>query len=193
MAAAVPEYYKAKKIRQNTAAKLVPIAILGGFLGSKALIHVNTDVLSVLVGLLLLMMIPVALLNHDQGLKRHVTGEKKVVTGYLAFFLVMIYGGFFGGGAGMFAIYALVYFLGMTYIEANATNLVSWTLLSVTALIVFLFNGLVNFELGIPMMIGMYVGGALGVRTALQKGNAWVRIIFIIVVAAASIKLLFFR
>ena len=121
------------------------------------------------------------------------TGEKKTIAGYTLFFLIMIYGGFFGGGAASFAIYTLVYFLGMTYIQANATDFIAWTFLSATALIVFLFSGLVNFQLGIPLMIGMYAGGALGAKTALEKGNAWVRIVFITVLAASAVKLLFFR
>ncbi len=191
--AAVPQYYKAKKIRWHTAAKLVPIAMLGGFIGSKALVHINTNALSVVVGILLLLMIPVVLLSSDKGIKDIATGEKKTLVGYALFFLTMIYGGFFGGGAAMFAIYILVYFLGMTYIEANATDFISWTFLSATALVVFLVHGLVNFELGIPLLIGMYIGGAWGARAALEKGNAWVRVIFVVVVLASSIKLLFFR
>ena len=59
IAAAVPEYYRAKKIRWKVAFKLVPLAMLGGLIGSKALTHINTDVLSVVVGILLLLMIPV--------------------------------------------------------------------------------------------------------------------------------------
>ena len=135
-------------------------------------------------------MIPVVLLSSDKGIKDIATGKKTLV-GYALFFLTMIYGGFFGGGAAMFAIYILVYFLGITNIEANATDFISWTFLSITALIVFLAHGLVNFELGIPLLIGMYIGGAWSAKAALEKGNAWVRVIFVTVVLASSIKLLF--
>lgn len=192
MMAALPRYYVAKKIDWKIAAKLVPIAILGGFVGSKTLTHINTQLLSVLVGVLLLLMIPVVLLNSNMGLKQASKGKKMTVLGHAVFFLVMIYGGFFGGGVGMFAIYTLIYFLGITYIEANATNFVPWTFLSVTALLIFLLHGLVNFELGIPMMVGMYIGGALGAKTILKRGNAWARVIFVAMAAASSIKLLFF-
>lgn len=193
MAAAVPEYYRAGKIRWRIALKLTPIAMIGGLIGSKTLVHINTNTLSVVVGVLLLLMIPVVLLNGDKGIKRIRTGESKTLIGYALYFLIMIYGGFFGGGAASFAIYVLVYFLGRTYIEANATNLVPWTFMSVVALTVFLFSGLVDFKLGIPLMIGMYAGGLLGARTALEKGNRWVRVVFIVVLIASSVKLLFFR
>lgn len=193
IAAAVPEYYRAKKIRWRVALRLAPLAMLGGFIGAKALVHINTHALSIIVGILLLLMVPIVILNSDRGLKRIKTGEGKRLTGYALFSLVMIYGGFFGGGAAMFAIYILIYFLGMTYIEANATDFISWTFLSGTALIVFLFSGLVDFKLGIPLMVGMYIGGALGAKTALEKGNAWVKIVFVVVLTASAIKLLFFH
>ncbi|HVX48042.1 MAG TPA: sulfite exporter TauE/SafE family protein [Candidatus Saccharimonadales bacterium] len=193
IAAAVPEYYRAKKIRWGVAFKLVPLAMLGGLIGSKALVHINTDTLSVIVGVLLLLMIPVVFMNHNKGMKNVKTGERKTLAGYSLFFLIMIYGGFFGGGAAMFAIYTLIYFLGFTYIQANATDFIAWSFLSAVALAVFLFSGLVNFQLGIPLMIGMYIGGALGARVALEKGNAWVRVLFILVLTASAVKLLFFR
>ena len=192
IAAAIPEYHKAKKIHWRVSFKLIPIAIIGGLIGAKALTHINTNTLSIVVGILLLLMIPVVFLNSEIGIKDVATGSKKSLAGYGLFFLIMIYGGFFGGGAAMFAVYALVYFLGMTYTEANATDFVSRGFLSIAAFIVFLYSGLVDFRLGIPMMIGMYIGGILGARQALVKGNAWVRIIFIVVLAASAIKLLFF-
>lgn len=193
IAAAVPEYYKARKIHWRVALKLIPLAILGGYIGAKTLVHININLLSVIIGIMLLMMIPIVLLNHNKGIKSVRTGEKKVLVGYASYFLIMIYGGFFGGGAAMFAIYAMVYFLGMTYIEANATDFIAWTFLSATALVVFWSSGLVNFHLGIPLMIGMYGGGLLGAKMALEKGSSWVRIVFIAVLAITGAKLLFFR
>jgi uncharacterized membrane protein YfcA len=193
IAAAVPEYYRAGKIHWRVALKLIPLAVLGGYIGAKALVHININLLSVIIGVLLLLMIPVVFLNQDKGIKNVVTGDKKVLAGYASYFLIMVYGGFFGGGAAMFAIYAMVYFLGMTFVEANATDFIAWTFLSATALAVFWSSGLVNFQLGIPLMAGMYAGGLLGAKTALEKGSAWVRIVFIAVLAVTGVKLLFFR
>lgn len=193
IAAALPVYHKAKKIHWRVSFKLIPLAMVGGFIGAKTLTHIDTTTLSIVVGILLLLMIPIVFLNQDKGLKSVSTSDKKSLAGYSLFFLIMIYGGFFGGGAAMFAVYALVYFLGMTYTEANATDFVSRGFLSIVTLLVFLVDGLVDFRLGIPMMIGMYFGGVLGARTALEKGNAWVRVIFVVVLTASAIKLLFFR
>jgi uncharacterized membrane protein YfcA len=193
LASALPKYQKAKQIRWDTARKLIPLAILGGFIGAKALVRIDVNALSVAVGVLLLLMVPVVLLNSDKGLKTFQAGDKRVVLGYLVYLLTMVYGGFLGAGAGVFAMYTLVFFFGMTYMQAKATISVPSVFLAATAFMVFVGHGLVNWKLGVPMTIGMYIGGAWGAKTALEKGNAWVRIIFVVVVVASSVKLLFFR
>jgi uncharacterized protein len=192
LTSATPQYYKAKKIRWNSGIKLVPIAILGGFIGSKALVHFDVSALSIVIAVLLLLLIPVIFLNPDKGLKSYKESSSRTVLGYFVYFLVTVYGGFLAAGAGAFAMYTLIFFLGMTYLEAKGTTFVPGIFLSVTALVVFLAHGLVDFRLGIPMLVGMFIGAMLGAETALEKGNAWVRIIFIGVIIAASIKLLFF-
>lgn len=193
LASALPRYNRAKKVRWDIGLKLIPLAIIGGFLGAKALVRVNADALSMVVGVLLLLLIPVVLLNPDRGVKDFKTSTNKILLGCIVFLAVMIYGGFLGAAAGIFAMYTFVFFWGMTYIEAKATVSVPSSFLSATALTIFIGHHLVNWRLGIPMTVGMYIGGAVGAKTALEKGNAWVRLIFIAMAVASAVKLLFFR
>lgn len=193
VASALPRYYQAKQVRLRTGIKLIPLAIVGGFLGSKALVRLDVDALTVVVGILLLLLIPVVLLNPDKGIKTFRAGKDRVVLGYVVYFLIMVYGGFLGAGAGIFAMYALIFFLGMTYIQGKATISIPTFFLAGTAFLVFVAHGLVNWKLGIPMTVGMFIGGAVGAKVALEKGNSWVRIIFVVVTLGSAIKLLFFR
>lgn len=188
----LPQYYRAKKVRMATGLKLIPLAVIGGYLGSKALVHTNADALEKLVGILLFLMIPIIYINPEKGLIFVKESKRKVASGYLVYFAVMIYAGFLGAGAGAFAMYALIFFFGMTYLQAKATISVPGFFLTITTLSVFLFHGLVDFKLGIPMLIGTYIGGAWGARTALEKGDKWVRLLFVAVVILSAIKLLLF-
>lgn len=193
LASALPRFSRAKEVRWDTGLKLIPLAVIGGYIGSKALVHTNANALYTVVGILLLLLVPIILFNGDRGVEGFKASRGRIALGGLVFFAVMIYGGFFGAAAGIFARYALVFFFGMTYIESSATSLFTSSFLSLTALAVFVAHGLVNWELGLPMTAGMYVGGAIGAKMALEKGNAWVRIIFVVVIAASAVKLLFFR
>lgn len=192
-AAALPQYTNARKVHWRVAAKLTPLAIIGGYIGSKTLTRVNADALTVVVGVLLLLMVLVVLLSSHRGLKAVRSGSDRTAIGYAVYFLVMLYGGFLGAGAGLFAVYAAIFFLGMTYIDAKATISVPSLFLAVTAFIVFVTHNLVSWKFGVPMTVGMYIGGAIGAKTALEKGNAWVRVVFVAVTLASSAKLLFFR
>jgi uncharacterized membrane protein YfcA len=193
IASSLPKYYKAKKVRMAVGLKLTPLAIIGGFIGAKALVRTDASALETVVGVLLLLLIPVILLNPKKGLKVVKEGRDMVVFGYVLYFAIMVYAGFLGAGAGVFAMYTLVYFFGMTYLQAKSTISVPGIFLTLTTFTVFLLHGLVNFELGIPMTIGSYIGGAWGAQAALKKGDKWVRLLFVIVVILSAIKLLFFR
>ena len=107
-------------------------------------------------------------------------------------FRSMIFGGFFGGGAGTLVLYTLMIFFGFTIIEANATDIIPWFLLSLSGFIIFAINGIVDYGLGIALFLGMLAGGNLGAHTAIKQGNQWVKVIFTIVVIISGIKLLFF-
>lgn len=193
VASSLPVYNKAKVVRWKTGFKLAPVAVIGAFLGANELVRVNAGTLTVAVGVLLLLMIPVVLLNKERGTRAFHTGTYRHALGYPVYFLTMAYGAFLGAGAAVFALYTLVYFFGMTYIEAKATVSVSTIFLICTALGFFLVHGgLVNFSLGIPLTIGMFLGAGIGAKTALREGNAWVRAVFITVALASSVKLLFF-
>lgn len=192
--AAIPEYAKAKKLRWRPMLKLIPITIAGSFLGAKALVHlpVNAETFSIAIGVIMLLLIPIILANPNKGIKRFKPNGERVIIGSMVCFLIAVYGGFFAAGAGIFSTYNLTYFLGMTYVEARGSNFIPSLFLFGTSLIVFLSHHLVNFELGIPMLIGMYIGGILGAETALKKGNTWVRTIFILVIVATGLKLILF-
>ncbi|HEX5455946.1 MAG TPA: sulfite exporter TauE/SafE family protein [Candidatus Saccharimonadales bacterium] len=189
----LPKYYRAKKVRLATGLKLTPLAIIGGLIGAKALVRTDAGALETVVGILLFMMIPIILLNPEKGLKVVKENKDTVAFGYLIYFVIMVYGGFLGAGAGAFAMYALIFFFGMTYLQAKATISVPGLFLTITTFLVFLSHGLVDFKLGIPMTIGTFIGGAWGAQAALEKGDKWVRLLFVIVVILSAVKLLFFR
>ena len=52
--------------------------------------------------------------------------------------------------------------------------------------------GLLDYSIGIPLLFGALLGGWLGARTAIRKGNTWLTWVFAVVVVASAIKLLFF-
>lgn len=189
-AGVLPKFQKAKKIAWGRVRWFIPLAVAGGLIGSNLLLVIDKNILSKVIGILLLCMVPVVLLSKKTGVHNKKTSQLQNQLGYFMYFLMMIYGGFFGGGVGIFLIYTLIYFFGMTYSEAIATYFFPWFILTITVLAVFLFNGLVVYRLGVPMGAGMYIGGLIGAKHVLRKGDGWVRVILVVMIVASATKLL---
>ena len=100
------------------------------------------------------------------------------------------YDGFFGPGTGSFWTVALVALIGLDLRSATgytkAVNLAS----NLGALGIFLLSGSVNFAAGGAMIAGQLLGARLGSGLVINKGAGFIRPIFLAVVFAMTIKLL---
>ena len=189
---AIVKFWKNKKILWKYAIPFSVLAIVGGLTGAKFLLEINEDILLRVVGIVLLLFLPIMYFNKDIGTLQRKTSNLKKIIGTILYFLLLVFGGFFGGGAGMLIFICLMYFFGFTIIESNATDIVPWFFVSLSSLIYFSLNGMVELYIGIALFIGMLIGGYFGAHIAIKKGNKWVKTIFAIIVVVASIKILFF-
>jgi len=115
-----------------------------------------------------------------------------MLAGYAGYFFNAIYDGFFGAASGLIAVYTLVVSFGYTFIEANALDKFAFLFTLIPSLALFMFSGIVNYEVGLVLLAGMLVGGYLGAHVAIKKGNKFVKLMFSLIVIASAFKLLFF-
>jgi uncharacterized protein len=99
------------------------------------------------------------------------------------------YDGFLGPGTGSFFVILLVGVLGYGFLEASAKAKIANLTTNVVAIIVFGLSGSVLWALGLTMGLANLVGGLIGARTAIRHGNAFIRRVFLVVLAALIIKL----
>jgi uncharacterized membrane protein YfcA len=186
---ALYKYIKEKKIIWKYVVGLTVAGILGSLIGSKILIDSNQNFLKIFTIVMLLLLVPTVFMKRNFGTMHLETSKSKKILGYFLYFLISIIASFFGG-FGMFLIVIVVYFLGLPFIEGNATELVSYTAFSIVSTIIFMINGLVNYYIGILLFIGMTIGGYIGAHTAIKKGNNWVKAFFVVMLMASIIKVL---
>ncbi len=99
------------------------------------------------------------------------------------------YDGFFGPGTGSFWAIALVLVLGLNLKKATAhTKIFNFTS-NVVALGAFFAGHNVVVSAGLLMGVGQMLGAFFGSRLVIQKGTGFVRVFFLVVVAATIIKL----
>jgi uncharacterized protein len=186
------KFWKEKKIIWRYVPVLGVLSIAGSLIGTRILLQTDPHALQRVLGIILLAILPLYAIKREIGTQRSNPSKLKKLTAYILFFLIMVFGGFFGQGTGPLIFFTLTYFLGFTIIEVLATSTVAWLFMAIPSLIVFIVHGKVSYTKGIVLLGGMAVGGYLGSHIALKKGDAWLKRIFILFVIFAGIKLLFF-
>ncbi len=98
------------------------------------------------------------------------------------------YNGFVGPGTGSLLVFGFVSGIGYSFLRASAVSKVVNVIADVSSLVFFLINKHVLFYLAIPMMICNVAGSYTGSRMAVLRGNAFVRKVFLVVVAGIVIR-----
>jgi uncharacterized protein len=186
------KFFKSGKIVWKYLFRLTVISIAGSLIGANILININPVILHNMVGVMILVLLPLLFLKKDLGVQRVTVGKTKIIIGSILYFFLQIFAAFFGGGTGVLIAYTLMFCFGLTIIEATATKTVPWFFVSISSLLVFAINGIINYKIGIVMLVGMTIGGYLGANTVLKKGNIWLKRLFIFFVIVSVVKLLFF-
>lgn len=97
--------------------------------------------------------------------------------------LLGFYNGFVGPGTGSMLVFAFVSVIGYNFLSASAISKVVNVIADSSSLIFFFINKTILFHLALPMMACNVAGSYIGSRMAVLRGNAFIRQVFLIVVA----------
>ncbi len=187
---AVQQYLKKVAMNWKLLSVICTVAFFASFAGSQLLTVVSNAFMKPVLLVVLFVVAIYTFAKKDFGqqkLKEH-SKEKELWIAILISLLIGFYDGFIGPGAGSFLILSFIAFLGFDFLHASAyakmvnlaTNLGSITL--------FIIKGKIIWMVAIPMAISNAVGGALGARLAIKKGNRFIRIIFLLIVLATLFR-----
>lgn len=101
------------------------------------------------------------------------------------------YDGFFGPGTGTFWTMAFVLVLGFNLTRATGYTKVMNFGSNISSLAFFLLGGQVAFTAGIVMGLGQFLGARVGAQLVISKGTSLIRPIFIAVVLAITLRLVY--
>lgn len=103
--------------------------------------------------------------------------------------VVGAYDGLLGPGTGSFFVFALVGLLGYGFLQASAKAKIANAATNLAALLVFIPQGAVLWQIGVVLAVCNMLGGYLGARTAVRLGDRFVRAVFVVVVGAFAVKI----
>jgi uncharacterized membrane protein YfcA len=115
-------------------------------------------------------------------------GRKSYWIGMLLTFLLAIYGGLFSGGYVTVLTASFVAFFAMSYSESIAATKVINVFSSAVATLVFMYQGLVDYRLGIILGLTMFVAAYIGAHFATKMNELWLRRIFLSAVILLAVK-----
>jgi uncharacterized membrane protein YfcA len=99
------------------------------------------------------------------------------------------YDGFIGPGAGSLLVLAFISWLGFDFLQANAHAKVVNLATNLGSIILFTLKGSILWPIAIPMAICNAIGGMLGSKLAMAKGNQFIRTVFLIVIMGTLCRL----
>ena len=112
-----------------------------------------------------------------------------MVKGVLICLIIGFYDGFIGPGGGSLFVLAFITILGYDFLNASAHAKIVNLSTNLGSLILFIGKGVVLWPIAIPMSVCNAVGGILGSKMALKKGNQFIRKIFLFVIVATLLRL----
>jgi len=186
--ASVGAYRKELSTQRSKLLLLGASSIIGGVLGSLALLHTSQTLFTKLIPYLLLL--ATLLFTFSQPLTNWVRGQRwkpadnspaSIWSILLLQLAIATYGGFFGGGIGILML-ATLSVIGIENIhEMNALKVLLACCINGIALIAFIFAGIIVWPLAVLMSIGALLGWYLSAHYARQLKPALVRRLVIVV------------
>jgi len=184
-------YYRRVGPDLKTAVPMAVIALAGSFGGALLAANLPASVFKPIIVVALVVVALFTALRPNAGeltALRHY-GHRHYVVACLIGAVIGFYDGLIGPGTGSFLVIALVSAMGYAFLEASAKAKIVNMATNAGALLFFLPHGSLLWGVGLLLGAANMAGGYLGARTAVKKGSKFVRVVFLLVVAALIIKL----
>ena len=171
----------------------VPPALLGAVLGTVAAVHIGELEFQKMLAVILVVAAAWQIWNPiklpSDGNAELPAGIKRLAF-ICVFFLIGAYGGFIQAGIG-FLLMAATSAAGFNLIRGNALKVTVVLAFTPLALLLFAWNGKVDWAMGFALAAGNFLGGLAGVHLQVLKGHKWVRGVVTVVIIIFAIRLLF--
>jgi len=119
-----------------------------------------------------------------ESLHPQAMGRSRIAAGVIG-----AYDGFLGPGTGNFLIFAFVRWIGMPFLLASAAAKVINCATNLAAITLFGLTGSIMYKVALPMMGANLIGGYLGAHLAIARGNRFIRVVFIGIVALLIVRI----
>jgi len=184
------QYLKKVDLNLKLLAIMMFLAMLAAFGGSQLLTLVHNDFMKPVILVVLLVVAVYTFSKKNFGIRelKNISFRRKLVYALLISLIIGFYDGFIGPGAGSFLILAFISLLGFDFLHASAYAKMVNLATNCGSIILFTLKGSIIWSIAIPMAASNALGGMIGARLAIRKGNRFIRIFFLLVIIGTLLR-----
>lgn len=187
---ATVQYLRKVSINWTMAAVMCVIAFAAAFAGSEVLTMVSNRYMKPVIFVVL---IGVAIYtytkkNFGQHTQKDHSSRREWFYAILISLCIGFYDGFIGPGAGSFLVLAFITLLGFDFLHASANAKLINLATNLGSISLFLLKGIILWQIAIPMAICNGIGGIVGARLAIARGNRFIRVFFLLIITATLLR-----
>lgn len=180
------------KIEYGRALPLVVLTLIGSAVGAALVGFITNQSLKLIVSVAMVAVAGFTLWRREGGAaERETAGTSHRLIAYVLAFMLAIYGGLYSGGYVTMLTAVFVTFFAMPFSEAVGTTKLINVFSSSIATAIFIWQGLVDYTLGVVLAVTMFVGAYVGAHYAVRMNEVWLRRIFLATVLLLAAKTLY--
>lgn len=192
-ALAASKFLKKTKFEMRNLVLYLVTGTAGAVLGAFVAISLDEKMLKSLISAVLLALGVFFLAKKDFGLREHKpekAGEKNLVVAGIAVFALGLYRSVIGSAGDTFLRIFFVIKERLSFLQAAAYSSVIAFAGNVFATVVFMWSGVIDYWVALPMIVAGILGTYVGVQIAIKGGNELIRKIFLALVIITSLRLI---
>lgn len=185
-------YIQEKKVDWSLFVPLTVTSILGGYIGGNLLLNIDEEIITKLVGGIMLCFIPLVLFQKNLGVVSMQVSPAKRWAGHFFSLVGYTYLASFALGFGMFHSIKQMYFYGLTVIQSKATAKLPTIIGSLGVTAIFWANGIIVWSHAGALIAGMFIGSYFGVKYSVLLGDLKLKYILLVAMFCSGTYFLFF-
>lgn len=184
------QYSKHVTIQWKLVAGIALAAFAAAMLGSWSVTFISNAAFKpvILVCLIIVAVYTYSKKNFGQHQEKDISFNHALLRGVISALFIGFYDGFIGPGTGSFLVLVFISLLHFDFMHASAHAKTVNLATNIASITFFASTGHVLFEIALPMAACNMLGGFVGTRYALLKGNAFIRVFFLVVVCGTILR-----
>lgn len=189
--ASIP-FLRENKINVKRLTPLILITLFGSAIGALLVGLIKSETIPIIVSVSMILVVVFTFLKNDVGVDTPgIVSKRSYIVTCILTFTLGIYGGLYSGGYVTLLTAAYVAFFGMTFSESIASTKFVNVFSCLIATIIFAWNGLIDYQLGIILAVTMFTAAYFGAKIVVKMNEVWLKRIFLATVFLLALKTIF--